>query len=231
MIREGRVGAGQRLPPERELCARLGVSRITVRHALRLLKEQGLIDRRPGRGTTVLGGEPAKIRLVPADFARSLRREAPGVRRRLLNWETVEAPPDVAKALGLLRGERCTLAERLDEAGGEPLACDRAWIPADLSGSLDDVILLEVDFLGIWLAREGLVCASCQSSVEAVEADEESVRRLGVRRGAPMLYGVDVIQTRGGRAVARFESIYRGDRFKLISGVTREGTGGVDAVR
>lgn len=53
--------AGDRLPPERELCERFGVSRATVREALQALENRQLIERRPGRGTTVRELPPAAL--------------------------------------------------------------------------------------------------------------------------------------------------------------------------
>ncbi|MEA2250206.1 MAG: GntR family transcriptional regulator, transcriptional repressor for pyruvate dehydrogenase complex [Solirubrobacteraceae bacterium] len=56
MIQEGALGDDHRLPPERELAQRLGVSRTSLREALHELELKGLIDRRPGRGTVVVAG-------------------------------------------------------------------------------------------------------------------------------------------------------------------------------
>lgn len=55
LILEGRLAPGERLPPERELADRFAVSRVSVRDALREMEQRGLIDRRPGRGTIVVG--------------------------------------------------------------------------------------------------------------------------------------------------------------------------------
>lgn len=55
MIRRGELPDGARIPGERELSEMAGISRTSVREALRDLELQGLIDRRPGRGTVVLG--------------------------------------------------------------------------------------------------------------------------------------------------------------------------------
>lgn len=54
LILDGELVPGDRLPPERELAELLEVSRVSIREALRELENRGLIDRKPGRGTTVL---------------------------------------------------------------------------------------------------------------------------------------------------------------------------------
>ena len=54
LIQEGKLRPGDRLPPERELAARLQVSRASVREALRSLELQGLLSRRQGSGTFIV---------------------------------------------------------------------------------------------------------------------------------------------------------------------------------
>lgn len=54
-IAEGQAGAGERLPPARDLAAVLGVNANTVFRALRTLREEGLVEFRRGRGVSVTG--------------------------------------------------------------------------------------------------------------------------------------------------------------------------------
>ena len=62
MVISGGLQPGERLPPERELCERLGVSRTVVREALNLVEARGLVSIEHGRGAVVSGGEPRAVR-------------------------------------------------------------------------------------------------------------------------------------------------------------------------
>ena len=64
LILSGQVSAGDKLPPEREIAQRLGVSRTSVRHAMVELTLKGLTDRKPGRGTIVLEPSPRVVELL-----------------------------------------------------------------------------------------------------------------------------------------------------------------------
>jgi GntR family transcriptional regulator, transcriptional repressor for pyruvate dehydrogenase complex len=62
MVVSGGLSSGERLPPERELVGRLGVSRTVVREALNLLEARGLISIEHGRGAVVSGGSTHAVR-------------------------------------------------------------------------------------------------------------------------------------------------------------------------
>ena len=213
----GHFAAGQKLPAERHLSKQFGVSRITIRHAMRLLREQGLVESFPGRGTFVRTIHPKKLPILNYDFAASMREQAPNLQRRLLSKRHVVPPAHIRQDLSLLKSEKCLLAQRLDLLDEEPLTYDRAYIPLDLADSLDDHILARIDFLDEWLARTGRTMSHGVESIEAIEADEEAARRLCVTMGTPLLLATDTVYTQDGRALAVFESLYRGDRFKLVS--------------
>jgi len=75
-IAEGEAKPGERLPPARDLAAVLGVHTNTVLRALRLLREEGLLDFRRGRGVTV-AGTPERGALVAQarELVRAARRQ------------------------------------------------------------------------------------------------------------------------------------------------------------
>jgi len=102
MIREGDLNAGDRLPPERDLASRFGVSRTTLRDAIRELELLGYLEVRQGDGTVVRhpGGEAL------ATPFRSLLRSQPQLAEDLLQFRRILEPE-----IAVLAASRCTDAD------------------------------------------------------------------------------------------------------------------------
>lgn len=127
-------------PTELELASTYGVSRHTVREALRQLRSDGLVDSRRGRGSRVLVGQFHQ----PLGALYSLFRfvEEQGAQQRS-QVRRLEQTTDsaVAARLALPATAQLIYLERLRLADDEPLALDRAWVPASLGWPL-----LQADF-------------------------------------------------------------------------------------
>lgn len=216
-ILKGSYSPGEKLPTERRICELYGVSRITCRHALRLLQEHGFIERYQGRGTIVRATRPRKLPILVNDYSESIRTEAPSTGRRLVYWEKIVPPPDVSEILGLFRMEPCFLAERVDHLEGRPIAFDKAYLPAALASEITEAMLTRVDFLPVWLESEGLEMSHVRNFIEAVKATEETKARLGVSSSYPILKVTDIMYASTGKALAVFVTFYRGDSIRLIS--------------
>ncbi len=216
-ILNGSYAPGQKLPPERQLCDDYGVSRITCRHAFRLLQEQGFVERYQGRGTIVRATQPRKLPILVNDYSESILQSAPSMARSLVYWETIVPPRDISEILGLFKMEPCFLAERVDHFEGRPIAFDKAYIPADLAGRVTPEMLVRVDFLPIWLECEGLDMSHVRNFIEAVKATQEIKSRLEVSSTYPILKVTDIFYATSGRVLAVFVTFYRGDSVRMIS--------------
>ena len=102
-IADGQAAPGERLPPARDLAAVLGVNRNTVLQALRLLREEGLLEFRRGRGITVAGTPQRGAVLATARELVRLARQH-GYRREELIQIACPSPPAPTKAQAAPRG-------------------------------------------------------------------------------------------------------------------------------
>ena len=126
---------GSVLPAEQALAAEHGVALGTMRRALDLLVEQGLVDRQHGRGTFVRQG------LSGAAMLRFFRFGAAGDAAplsRIVARQALVAPAAVARALGGATGEPALRLKRLRSMGAQPVLLEEIWLPLPLFAPLAD---------------------------------------------------------------------------------------------
>jgi GntR family transcriptional regulator len=214
-ILAGRVPSGSQLSAERVLAGEYGVSRVTIRRALRLLEDERLVRRRHGSGTYV---SPQPTRRIPVmiDYTGSMRAHAPKLTRTLLvrDWRRAET---AAGDLGVDPDADVLYVERVDRIRGRPVAWDRGYIAAAFARNLTEALLARVDFIEAWSAAAGFAVHSCRQTVEAVRADARAVARLGLGRSDPVLKSTEVYRADPRRAAGLFESFYHPGRLCVQS--------------
>jgi GntR family transcriptional regulator len=128
---------GAQLPPEPELAQRLGVSRSTLREALRALKDKGLIAGKRGVGTFV----QSRLPLIPSGLETLesvdviARRMGLDIRTALVTIEEQPASQDLQKRLGLSAGDAVSCVRRVKLAGDQPVAYIEDMIPAAVASA------------------------------------------------------------------------------------------------
>jgi len=215
---ERRIASGDivdRFPTDRELTEHYGVSRHTVREAVRRLRTRGLVDRYRGRGsflndarlTQPLGG---LYSLFQAVEERGLEQ-----RSEVIALER-SRDADAAGRLGLPPRAEMVHLQRIRFAGSDPLALDSVWLPVDLGRHL-----LEVDFRRTALydelrERTGTTLSAVDETLEPVLPDAD-LRELLHLDADEALLRVRRLGWAGDRAVECRVTLIRGQRFLYTS--------------
>lgn len=189
-IAAGTYPPASRLPSEERLATTLRVSRVTVREALRVLEERGLIQRRHGRGTFV-AERPIRKDLNRNFGITSMIQQAgyrPGTKS--LSVEVVRDRPDLAERLQLHHGAELLIVTRLRLADSRPVIYSTEALSGDVLPSEDLRSLLTDERQSLY----GLLYQHCRivvyrgmAELYPEVADRELAELLGVRRGAPLL--------------------------------------------
>jgi GntR family transcriptional regulator len=133
-VRAGKIRTDDKLPPEEELAASLGVSRMTLRQALGSLEARGFIERRRGRS----GGNFIREPRIDVDltglpgFTEQMRRAQVRAGARVVRANQIDVPPDVAAGLELGRDRQVLEIVRVRSARRQPLALEETYLPAHL---------------------------------------------------------------------------------------------------
>lgn len=210
-MERGELRPGARLENETDLARRCGLSRPTVRRALQELADKGLLVRKRGRGTQVLGGAiKRQVRLTSLydDLLRDGRQPSTDV----LVHEISPADEVVAARLGVPVGANVVHLERLRCAAGEPLALLRNWLPVEVAAAIT-AEQLRTGGLYERFRTTGVTLRIASQRIGARAADAAESRLLGVRRGAAVLTMERTAYDDGGRPVELGRHSYRAERY------------------
>lgn len=209
----GDFANGEQMPTENALCERHGVSRFTVREALRRLQAEGLIRRRRGSGTTIDTGASA-LRQPLSDVAELLQYAAESEFHFEVHGLMTLADAQ-ATDLGLPRDSRWVHLSgvRTLTSGGTPLALTDVFIHPDLHPHVAALRPGRVTLFEQLSAAAGFRIARVEQDIRAVAAGSREALALGVPRRTPILRIVRHYRDESGRTVELSVSAHPGDRF------------------
>lgn len=210
-IASGTLKPGDSLPSEREMAARTGLSRVTVRKGIAALVASGQLVQRRGSGTFVA---PRIERLEQAlslltSFTEDMALRGRQVESRWLARGLHAPAPEEVMALGLGAGERVARLERVRSSDGVPLAIERAALPAR--------VLPDPDAVGASLyALLELRGARPVRAVQRISAANLGPRDAALLEVAPGAAGLRIERMSylaSGQVVEFTRSLYRGDAY------------------
>jgi GntR family transcriptional regulator len=213
-IESGEWPTGSQIPAEDRLCEMLGVSRITVRHAIRNLEDSGLLRREHGRGTFVNRATIVAGTRDLTSFTTEMSNLGLVAGSRILEAALVPAAAEVAAALDLMAGAPVVRIRRLRFGGGTPIGIQTAHLPAGRVPGLLDEGPVEGSLYDRLRTRYGIAPIEAHEIYRVALAGETEASLLGVAAGSPAF----VIERTSIDAAGPFEftvSVMRGDRYEI----------------
>jgi GntR family transcriptional regulator len=198
-IADGELVAGDRLPAERALADRHGVSRMTVRQALQTLESRGLLRRAIGRNGGSFVARPKVERDLGtfSGLSEQLARQGVAAGARVLSARVTDDGIEIV---------------RVRLADGEPFALERSTFPnrftylleADLTGSLYELLGDDAPVRAV-------------ERIEPILADADDAAALGLRAGAPLMLVDRIAYGADGDVVETARDVFRGDRTRIVA--------------
>ncbi len=212
------LGVGTAIPSERQLSVDLGVSRLTVRAALDELAREGYLVRRRGSGTYV---QQPKIsqQLTMTSFSEDMRRRGMAASSKTLSLNRPLAGARLGRFLNVSPGEEIVVVKRLRLADGVSMAIETLHFPASVVPGVQPRDL-EGSFYDLLRTRYGIEIGRATQTIEPTVTNEEESAALGVPLHSPAFLFERTSRDASERTLEFVHSIYRGDRYQIVSELT-----------
>jgi GntR family transcriptional regulator len=212
----GRYAVGELLPPESDLCRQLGVSRTTVREAMRALKDRGMVLPKAGIGTLVLATQPSTRYVHAVDSISDVFQYAKNSRNPVLvGSEECDVDESEAELLRCAPGQRWLLLEmtRTFRGNKSPILFARVYVPL-VYASIAKLVPRRSDPVYTLLESEfGVEVLSVEQEFKSVRLDARTAKLLHVKSGTPGLCVIRHYLGGGDRLLLVTVSSYRADQY------------------
>ncbi len=220
-ILDGTYQVHERLPSENEMMSVFGVSRITIRQALRDLHNEGLVFSAQGKGTFV--SKPKAVQNVQRleGFGEAMAAQGYEASARVLSIQQRKAPKAVAASLDLQPGDEVIEVKRVRYLNRSPVCIENSYFPMDIGRrmfSLD----LSGDIFPMLENLFGIPLGGADISLDSILADDEAQQYLNLKTGEAILRVERLTHNRDGRPIDFEYLCYRGDSFKYQFRIDRK---------
>ncbi|MGT2771300.1 GntR family transcriptional regulator [Streptococcus marimammalium] len=212
-IEEGIWKIGNRLPSERDLADNFGVSRMTLRQAISLLVEEGVLERRIGSGTYVASKKVQEKMRGTTSFTEIVTSQGKKPSSQLISFQKKLASETERQYLRLKADENVIKMERIRFADNLPLVFEVASIPERLISSFNRTEITEHFFKT--LTENGYQIGKSQQTIYAKVANEKVSKFLGINKGHAILALTQISYFTDGTPFEYVRSQYVGDRFEF----------------
>jgi len=213
----GKLAAGDRLPTEAILAERFSANRHTVRRALAVLAEEGVVAAEQGRGTFVRNARRLSYSIGKRTrFSENLKGQASSVGSQMLGHRLDNAGAATATALGVKAGSKLVRIEGLSSADGRPLSRTTTWLPyrrfPDFAARLAELERFTAVFGSYGIPDY----ARASTRISARHADVEETKLLHLSAGAILLVSEAIDVDEAGEPISYALSRFPAERMELV---------------
>jgi len=175
----GKLRPGDRLPSEAQLCGHHGVSRMTIRRAINILIEQGLVITKQGQGTFI---KPMQFWAATFDLGQlqNLLSDGRGIRIKILEASINLARGRVTRKMAMKKGQRILFIRRLILSQDKPIMYHREYLVYDPSRPIVESELEVTSLRGLFEGTSNSFIKRSMLSIEATVLKDEEAQLLQV---------------------------------------------------
>jgi DNA-binding GntR family transcriptional regulator len=210
---------GDVIPTSRELEELFSVSNITIRKALAILSDEGLVASRRGIGT-VIKAAPQDLRLniaVSGDFSKwvdTASGKSLPIRQKILSFQILPGPERVTRQLGLQTGAPLWTLRRLRWVNNDIISYHVNFSRPEILAGLDDGNMTgDRNFVDMLREDTDLQLKRMDQTVEAAATDRDLAQLLGVNFGTPLFFVENIYIDKANNVAAVTHLYLRGDRY------------------
>ncbi len=216
-IFEGKLQPGETLPPENDLAAHFGISRMTVRRAISELVLAGMVYTQKGVGTFVSKPKLDNVVFELNDFHEEIKKRNMKPSTRLLGVKIVKADQQLAKKLEITVGIRCLYFRMILSADEEPLVYENKYVVFFKQKPILEAELKDPSLSNLAFVHTDHLPTISKKVLQASVATELEAKHLGIAVNAPVLVVEQTVYDSEKKPMGWGTSIYRADRYKLTS--------------
>lgn len=206
---------GDLLPSERELCEVFSVSRLTVRKAITLLIQDGVVFQQAGKGTFISSPKIQQRLLVLTSFTEAITQEGHTPGTQVLEFAMSQPKPSICRKLEVPYGSSLLMVRRLRFIDNSPFSISTSYLPPEVIASISREDLQHNSLYGLLDKRCGIKLAKASAVLEVAVADQYEAMLLTIKPGMPLFLMQGTTRSTEGALVEYFEVLYRGDRLRF----------------
>jgi GntR family transcriptional regulator len=216
-IRDGILKPGDALPTEMEIAESVEISRMTVRRAISGLVAEGMVYTQKGKGTFVAKPKLDNVVFDLNNFYDEIKQKGMNPHTKLLEAKIVKADEKLAKRMGIAVDTRCLFFRIVIKADGEPLVYEAKYTVYTKQKPTLEAELKDPSLANLATVHSDYVPVSSKKVLMVSKAINEEPAILGIPPATPIFLLLQTIYDADNNVIAWGKSIFRGDRYKLVS--------------